>query len=373
MKKFVKLSLVAAVAVAGLTTANATPLEEAIKGVDISGQFRYRFQDRSGENLAADAASDNISTDVEVELTAKVPVNDMVTAVMKFDTTRNTASNGTTTQDFIDVEDYYFQYVNGATTVLAGQQNIPGRMTDGHQGNGLVALYNAGEFTVGAAAFADHSVTGTVSQGNNIYSVIAMGTVGPVSLLAQYATVEDTLDAYNLKADASIEAIKVGLEYTDLELDDVAAKALTLTTKKDDRSTFKAYVSGSIDAVSAKLTYASTGKNGSGSIDNQTMTEVETPAEFLLWNLGTAKQADMDVVAIDASIKLTDTVSLRGAYADGEIGNAAGNSVDEALIQVSYQMSKNLSTYVRYSTYDSNATSDNADKERGRVEVKYSF
>ncbi|WP_428022395.1 major outer membrane protein, partial [Arcobacter sp.] len=33
MKKIAKLSLVAAVAVAGLTTANAQPLEEAIKNV----------------------------------------------------------------------------------------------------------------------------------------------------------------------------------------------------------------------------------------------------------------------------------------------------------------------------------------------------
>ncbi|HAC71178.1 MAG TPA: hypothetical protein DCF41_05585, partial [Arcobacter skirrowii] len=33
MKKFTKLSLVAAVAVAGLSSANAKPLEEAIKDV----------------------------------------------------------------------------------------------------------------------------------------------------------------------------------------------------------------------------------------------------------------------------------------------------------------------------------------------------
>lgn len=39
MKKLVKLSLAAAVATAGLTTtASAVSLEEAIKGVDVSGQ-----------------------------------------------------------------------------------------------------------------------------------------------------------------------------------------------------------------------------------------------------------------------------------------------------------------------------------------------
>ncbi len=368
MKKFVKLSLVAAVAVAGLTTANATPLEEAIKGVDISGQFRYRFQESSTEVTGAG----NTGTDVEVEVTAKIPVNDMVTAVIKVDNANNDTDN--VTKGSVDIEDYYFQYVNGATTVLFGQQNIPGRMTDGAQGDGIVALYNAGAFTIGAAAFATHSVTTastvTTNNGDNVYSVIAMGNVGPVSLLGQYATVVDTMDSYNLKADVNIEGIKVGLEYTESELD---AKTSVAAAARDDRSTFKAYVSGSMDIVSATLAYAETGDNGSGSIDNQTTTETETPSELLLWNLGTASLAKAEVVALDVSVKLTDTVSLRGAYATGEVGAAAGNSVDETLVQLSYKMSKNLSTYVRYATYDTSATSDQADQERGRVEVKYSF
>ena len=46
MKNTIKMSLVAAVAVAGLSsTAAATPLEEAIKGVDISGSIVYRYND----------------------------------------------------------------------------------------------------------------------------------------------------------------------------------------------------------------------------------------------------------------------------------------------------------------------------------------
>jgi ACT domain-containing protein len=45
MKKIAKLSLVAAVAVAGLTTANAQPLEEAIKNVDVTGSVVYRYND----------------------------------------------------------------------------------------------------------------------------------------------------------------------------------------------------------------------------------------------------------------------------------------------------------------------------------------
>ena len=45
MKKIAKLSLVAAVAVAGLTTANAQSLEDAIKNVETSGSVVYRYND----------------------------------------------------------------------------------------------------------------------------------------------------------------------------------------------------------------------------------------------------------------------------------------------------------------------------------------
>ncbi len=43
MRKISKISLVAAVAVAGFSTANAQPLEEAIKNVDVSGLVVYRY------------------------------------------------------------------------------------------------------------------------------------------------------------------------------------------------------------------------------------------------------------------------------------------------------------------------------------------
>ncbi|XPV52300.1 MAG: major outer membrane protein [Halarcobacter ebronensis] len=44
MKKFAKMSLVAALAVAG-TAASAQPLAEAIKNVDVSGTVAYRYND----------------------------------------------------------------------------------------------------------------------------------------------------------------------------------------------------------------------------------------------------------------------------------------------------------------------------------------
>ena len=89
MKKIAKLSLVAAVAVAGLTNVNAASLEEAIKGVDISGQFRYRFQEKKVENEVSPVNNNETGSDVEIEVTAKVPVTENVTAVIKIDNANN--------------------------------------------------------------------------------------------------------------------------------------------------------------------------------------------------------------------------------------------------------------------------------------------
>ena len=82
MRKLVKLSLVAAVAVSGLTTVNAASLEEAIKNVDVSGQFHYRLQDK-------DSAGSTINTDNDIEIGVKVPVTDNITAVFKIDNAPN--------------------------------------------------------------------------------------------------------------------------------------------------------------------------------------------------------------------------------------------------------------------------------------------
>ena len=49
--KITKLSLIACVALASLSTASfAQPLEEAIKGIDVSGMLRYRYTDNRYDN-----------------------------------------------------------------------------------------------------------------------------------------------------------------------------------------------------------------------------------------------------------------------------------------------------------------------------------
>ncbi len=355
MKKFAKMSLVAAVAVAGLTSsASAVDLEQAIKGVDISGQVRYRMEDNQGKLVGTTTTEDQ---DVNIDVMVKVPVNDNVNFIANLNMDNDDQGNNSALAGAgaAVLDEYYFQYINGPVTAHLGAQVIPGRQTDGLIGEGLVGLYNAGAFTIGGAAFYNSE-----ASAQTIYSVIAMGSIGPVSLLGQYTDAEDALDSYNLKADATFGPITTGVEYSETDED----------ANNLDLSTLKAYVSGSIDIVSATLAYVGTGDDGSGSIDHA----VETSSEFLLWQMGsgnvltglTKGVADLDAWALDVSVAVTDSISIRAAYGDGEAGNT---DLTETLGQVSYKMSKNLNTYIRYSQFEAG----NVENDRGRVEVKYTF
>src|SRR5574344_893135 len=65
MRKISKLSLVAAVAVAGFSTANAQPLEQAIKDVEVSGSVVYRYDNFHNKEKSSNGfvTSDRENTD----------------------------------------------------------------------------------------------------------------------------------------------------------------------------------------------------------------------------------------------------------------------------------------------------------------------
>ena len=79
MTKMIKMSLIAAVAVTSMTSvASAQNLEDAIKGVDFSGNLRYRYT--NGEANALD------QNEYRFEATVKSKINDMATANVSIST-----------------------------------------------------------------------------------------------------------------------------------------------------------------------------------------------------------------------------------------------------------------------------------------------
>ena len=84
MRKISKISLVAAVAVAGFSTANAQPLEEAIKNVDVSGSVVYRYDNFHNKDVGTTPATarrgngDSGTNNYKVGLNLSSKVNDYV-------------------------------------------------------------------------------------------------------------------------------------------------------------------------------------------------------------------------------------------------------------------------------------------------------
>ena len=72
--KFLKISLAASLALGALSTASfAQPLEEAIKGVDVSGYLRYRYTDDRYDNGNGDVSSSSAKHQWRAEADFKTP------------------------------------------------------------------------------------------------------------------------------------------------------------------------------------------------------------------------------------------------------------------------------------------------------------
>ncbi|EJJ1716455.1 major outer membrane protein [Campylobacter jejuni] len=146
--KLVKLSLVAALAAGAFSAANATPLEEAIKDIDVSGVLRYRYE--SSNPWSNDNFGSGISGKQDHKYRAQVNFNaaiaDNFKAFVQFDYNskdggygKNSISN---TSDTLSVRQLYLTYTNEdvATSVIAGKQQLNTIWTD----NGVDGLVGTG-------------------------------------------------------------------------------------------------------------------------------------------------------------------------------------------------------------------------------------
>jgi hypothetical protein len=232
MKNTIKMSLVAALAVAGLSsTASAGSLEEAIKGVSISGKMEVEYEKKMYKS-GGDDTDRGDRWDYDFDITAKVPVNDNVTAIAGFQADKETDIEEETGNGNVDMPKIYFQYANGPVTAMVGKQSIGAPWFDDARGNGVKALFNTGPVTLAAAHF-----TGTTSDGltselekADISAIAAIGSIGPVNFQAWYAnlsgitaTLGTTLDAdadsLVLMADAKFDIVNVGIRHAQADYD----------------------------------------------------------------------------------------------------------------------------------------------------------
>ncbi|EAK5405339.1 group 2 major outer membrane porin protein PorA [Campylobacter jejuni] len=146
--KLVKISLVAALAAGAFSAANATPLEEAIKDIDVSGVLRYRYESSnpwSNANFGS-GISGKQDHKYRAQVNFSGAISDNFKAFVQFDYNSQDGGYGTdsisNTSDTLTVRQLYLTYTNEdvATSVIAGKQQLNTIWTD----NGVDGLVGTG-------------------------------------------------------------------------------------------------------------------------------------------------------------------------------------------------------------------------------------
>ncbi|EPF2009698.1 group 3 major outer membrane porin protein PorA [Campylobacter coli] len=179
--KLVKLSLVAALAASAFSVANATPLEEAIKDIDVSGVLRYRYESgRFGKDLNLENANLNSSKQehkYRAQINFSGAIADNFKAFVQLDYNAKDGGYGansvSNTKTSLNVRQLYLTYTdeNVATSVILGKQQLNTIWTDnaidGLVGTGIKVVNNSIDGLT-LAAFAIDSVN-TDEQGDGVF------------------------------------------------------------------------------------------------------------------------------------------------------------------------------------------------------------
>ncbi|EAI7817114.1 major outer membrane protein [Campylobacter coli] len=206
--KLVKLSLVAALAAGAFSVVNATPLEEAIKDIDVSGVLRYRYEtsnEWSDINGVAQNEGSGISGKQDHKYRAQLnfsgAIADNFKAFVQLDYNAQDGgygtNNGSTTRSYaadnsstLNVRQLYLTYTdeNVATSVILGKQQLNTIWTDnaidGLVGTGIKVVNNSIDGLT-LAAFAVDSYNSDEQKGElgkvlnfseNLYGAAAIGS-----------------------------------------------------------------------------------------------------------------------------------------------------------------------------------------------------
>ncbi|EIZ5520697.1 major outer membrane protein [Campylobacter upsaliensis] len=214
--KLVKLSLVAALAAGAFSVANATPLEEAIKDIDVSGVLRYRYRagnidgvDNKGLVDQSGNPQDGLITDKQMhqyraQINFNAAIADNFKAFVQLDYSAKDGGYGVDTmtnpinedKGALHVRQLYLTYTNEdfATSVIAGKQQLNTIWTDngidGLVGTGIKVLNNSFDGLT-LAAFAVDSFAATEQKGDltgtgNISTFDEVGNLYGGAAIASY-------------------------------------------------------------------------------------------------------------------------------------------------------------------------------------------
>ncbi|EHL8239154.1 major outer membrane protein [Campylobacter coli] len=415
--KLVKLSLVAALAAGAFSVANATPLEEAIKDIDVSGVLRYRYEtgnEWSDINGVAPSEGGSISGKQDHQYRAQLnfsgAIADNFKAFVQLDYSAKDggygANNGSTTRSYaadnsstLNVRQLYLTYTdeNVATSVILGKQQLNTIWTDnaidGLVGTGIKVVNNSIDGLT-LAAFAVDSYNSDEQGGElgevlnfseNLYGAAAIGSYevfnGQLNPQLWLAYMTDNAFFYALDA-AYNTTIFDGVNWT--------LEGAYLGNSLDNEHKDLGNGNGNFFALNGSIEVngwdATLGGLYYGKKDKATVTVIEDQGnlgsllagEEIFYTKGSKLNGDTGrniFGFVKAGYTFNETVRLGADFVYGGTKTEAGNGGDklEAVARVDYKYSPKLNFSAFYSYVNVDKDTDSTHRDAVRLQALYKF
>ena len=402
--KLTKISLAALVALGAFSSvASATPLEEAIKNVDLSGFARYRYTNTRNKNADASATPsqdrNNAGHQFRMVTNFKAAIDDNFFGVigLRYNTLDGSGDNAGTGTDKTNasgtfgVHQFYLGYKAGNTTITAGKQAIGSYFTDDAVGTGVRVVNKDIEgLTLTALAFdaissewADgdlYSVTGSLDKYDvgNLYAAGIAGSYDPINFQLWYGTLTNLADV--LAADVSgnfaiTNDVSVGarLNYAHSQADTSAKNA---SLNYDDGNFYAGELSTSLfglDLAAGYIGYKTQnyqdGKYSAFTFEDQGGL-IDAGEDVFDWTRAEGKGSYFYATSAYTFDKFTAGLDyIKGSYKTDE-----KTKVEEFVPRFAYQYNKKLkfSSFYAFKT-EKEHDGDKEKTDKFRFEAKYSF
>lgn len=378
MKKFIKMSLVAAVAISGLSSnVGAKTLADVADKVDVFGYVQLRYD----ENTQGSTNASSYTHKEVLGLTGKIN-DDLSYMFAGANLKADTSNDGADYTGFLMVYNYFTYTGIENTSISAGRQGIDTPLTVVYdpadatsEATGISLTSKLGPVTINAARFQStdfdtmntsttsginkyYNGTGTVNiSGGETYSHLGIsGKAGPVSLDAWYATMNDVYDTITVGTSAKLKAGDVSISpyarYTTADIEGNNA----------DQSLAKIGMTAKTGIFGAGIGYGKTDKEG-----GWVTFDKDAKANIQGWNVSLLGNPDADLVKANLNVDALDNVNIALNYTSMDVANAEKS---EVYTQIKYQMSSSFSAMLKLGQVKEDTM---VDKEIGRVDLLWLF
>ena len=423
--KLTKISLATLVALGAFSSvASATPLEEAIKNVDLSGFARYRYTNdkKHGEFSNTKSESGSLAGhQFKAVANFKAAIDDNFFGVigLRYNATDNSGDNTqndqgsqeigtdkTNTTEPFRVHQFYLGYKAGNTTITAGKQEIGSFFTDDAIGTGVRVVNEDIEgLTLTALAFDAIEGDSVESDGElyeitnnlndydagNLYAAGIAGSYDPINFQLWYASLTNLADllAADVSANFAInDDVSLGgrVNYINTTVDKSAKAHLSKAISEsngvanyNDGNFYTGELTASLFGFDLRAGYMG------WKVDNKGVTSFAFEDKGSLIDVG---ELTLDPTWADGKANLIyatagytfDKFTVGADYIKGHIKHAAApgkngkEKVEEITPRFAYAYSKKL-TFSSYYAFKTSKFADEAKnkEDQFRFEAKYSF